>query len=184
MRIPVQIRTYSFLSALLLLTVSSSAFAAGQTYVDLSGTYIGESKSDEPGRNTEIERNIARASIKRIQGIGPKRNLILGIGYTGQFVDYSNFSGFSLPSGNPVTPSDLPEELHALNFTLGYQTMISDFKTTFIFNPGIHGDFHDIDSDHIVYQGSVLAEKSLVRKTCGVSELTFPTTWEMNRYCH
>ncbi len=154
---------YSFL-CLAFLIFSSTAFADGQTHVDLSGVYLGESESDEPGKNTKIQRNIAGASIMRIQEIGPKRNLILGIDYTGQFVDYSNFSGFSLPSGNPVTTSDLPEELHALNFTLGYQTMISGFKTTFTFNPGIHGDFHDIDGDHIVYQGSVLAEKKFGQK--------------------
>ncbi len=140
------------------LTFSSYAFAGGPTYWEISGTYVADSESDEPGKNTEIQRNIIRVSIKHIQPIATRKNLIWGVNYTSQSVSYSNFSSFSF-DGKTVTSSDLPEELHALDITLGYQTVINNFKTTFLFNPGVHGDFHEIDEDHLVYQGSFLAEK-------------------------
>lgn len=153
----------AFFCLVLFLAFSSNSFAGGMTLGEISGTYVADAKSDEAGKNTEIQRTITRFSIKHIHPIATRINLIWGVDYTSQSVSYSNFSSFSF-DGKSVVSSDLPEDLHALDITFGYQTVINNFKTTFVFKPGIHGDFHGVDEDHIVYQGSFLAEKKFGKK--------------------
>jgi hypothetical protein len=80
-----------FFYLVLFLTFSSNSFAGGITLGEISGDYVADSKSDEAGKNTEIQRTITRLSIKHIHPIATRINLIRGVDYTSQSVSYSNF---------------------------------------------------------------------------------------------
>jgi hypothetical protein len=148
-----------FAVVFLLALSAGSALAKKDTFIDVGGTYVGNTESDESGVDTEIQRTIFWIGGKYPIQVGEKNYLTLGIKYKGQFIDYDDFIPFPIPQlGATIYESDLPDELHALDFSAGYLATWTDkWSTYFSLEPGIHSDWEDIDGDDWVITGTVLA---------------------------
>ncbi len=136
---------------------AGDGFAKPDTVFDAGVTYLAPAENDDGDVDTEVQRTLAW--LKGMYGFpaGERLHLIFGLEYTGQFVDYDDFAAVPGPAGL-IRESDLPEELHALDFIAGLVWSVSDdWRAIFQFRPGIHSDFEDVSSDDWVYAGMALA---------------------------
>lgn len=85
---------------------------------------------------------------------------MFGVAYKGQLIEYHNFDARPL-DGEKTRRKDMPNDLHALDFSLGMVWVSAQKKwvTTVQFRPGIHSDFEDIDGGDFIYTGTLLVQR-------------------------
>jgi hypothetical protein len=156
------------LAAVFLAASSMSAWAQMETLLDFGATFVGESENDDDNITTEIQRTLVWARGTYPIRLQSGNAIILGAEYEGQFIDYDEVN--TLPTilpivNNLVTENDLPDDLHAVDVSLGYLHRWSEqWSTIFQFRPGIHSDFEDISGDDFVWGGMILVQKRLKGK--------------------
>jgi len=139
------------------LAAAGDGLAKPDTVFDAGITYLAPAENDDGDVDTEVQRTLAWAKGMYGFSAGESLHLIFGLEYTGQFVDYDDFSAVPGPAGL-LRESDLPEALHALDFIAGLVWSVSDdWRAILQFRPGIHSDFEDVSGDDWVYAGMALA---------------------------
>lgn len=151
------------ISLFLVVIYSVNASSQPKAKFDIGFTYAGESENEDSLIDTEIQRTLVWLSGSAPIAIGNGHHLILGVEYKGQLVEYDDFRPVLFPpivGGNLITEDDLPEDLHALDVSIGLLWSWSEaWSTLFQFKPGIHSDFEDIDGDDLMFTGTVLAQR-------------------------
>jgi hypothetical protein len=142
------------------LVCTEHTYAKPDTLLNVDVTYVGKQENKDNDIDTEIQRTIISAAGQAgFPLIEKKAYFMFGVDYKGQLIGYDNYSPLV---GNNVTirHNDLPDKLHALDFSAGVVWVWSkDWLTVFRFSPGLHTDFEDISSDDWMYTGTVLAER-------------------------
>ena len=146
--------------ALLALTlVARESLAKTETLVDAGVTYVGESQNKDSDVDTKVQRTLVWAKFLYGFPLEQKLRLLLGVDYTGQFVNYKDFTPVTL-DGEQIGDSDLPDGLHALDFSATLVWVMSpESSMAFQFKPGIHADTEELyypTAEDWVYTGSVL----------------------------
>jgi hypothetical protein len=138
---------------------AGTAHAKQDTLLDFGMTWTGQAQNDDSDIDTEIQRTIVWASGQYGFPVADGKYLLFGLDYKGQFINYDSFDPFVI-EGNTVNHNDLPEDLHALDVSIGLLWIWSKkWSTLFKFQPGIHSDFKDIDGGDFMYTTLVIAER-------------------------
>jgi hypothetical protein len=157
------VKTVLALSLVLLPLMLSPAAAQEMHTFDVHVTFVGEAENDDDAIDTKVDRSQIGASVAFPYPLGKGNSLILGAHYLGQFVEYQDVTAFQHPGNNlPITEDDLPEELQAVDVSIGYLRSWSErWSTLFQFKPGLHTDFDDISGNDVMYTALVLVERNM-----------------------
>lgn len=154
-----------FIALFLMMVFAVNDSAAQSKLIDFGVTYIAPNQNKDSAFDTQIQRTVTWIKINGPIKITEDDNLLLGVNYEVQFVEYKDFKPMTI-DGKVVLERDLPEDLHALDLSIGWaRTWTKEWSTVLKFTPGLHSDFKEVKEDDVAFTGSGLVRWKMDEKS-------------------